>query len=414
MPESSGEAFQAAVFFMDAGRVERQMRYSEFEAFLDGYVGLSDLRETDVKAVYVRLSPALGILGLVFFRIYFDEEGRADSSWNIPIESLALKGGRGPDLGSGTIRLVCRSQCPDPAVADDLWDPDMSPSSNDFQSIRKAVESNRLRLPKEEAPQEAIPVLTSEAPVSTPADAGKSDDEHRRKLARLIREQRLRIKTLQSAHRDRVLEHQRQHRMEVQALRLKVEDLSQSFEQMKVANEQLKRKLSERNEQYLVLQEKLPTAESIQENESSRAESVLIKEQLERKQRELDLRTQQLEAAEAELESLSNQALDDEGLLRQLREHSIFLVAYHPGVGHITIPYEELTRYFADAQAYAADVCGMTPPAYARWLEHYEEPVCTFLEKGERCGAPVIRVSVPAEFRLGRDDRCEAHQPAEG
>jgi hypothetical protein len=202
--------------------------------------------------------------------------------------------------------------------------------------------------------------------------------------------------------------------MEVQALRLKMEDLSQSFEQMKVANEQLKRKLSERNEQYLALQEKLPTAESIQENESSRAETVLIKEQLERKQRELDLRTQQLEAAEAELETARGQAFDDEGLLRQLREHSIFLVAYHPGVGHITIPYDELSRYFADAQAYAADVCGITPPAYARWLEHYEQPVCTYQEKGERCGAAVIRVGVPAEFRPGRDDRCEVHQPAEG
>lgn len=412
MPEPAGEAFHAAVFFMDDGQVGRQMRYSEFEAFLDGYVGLSDMRETDVKAVYVHLSPALGVQSLVFFRIYFDEEGRADSSWNIPVETLARTGGRGPDLGNGPIRLVCRSQCPDPGLAEELWDPDMSPSSNDFQSIRKAVKANRLRFPKQEEEVE-IPVLTTAATTASETTESRADEEHRAKLARLIREQRLRIKMLQSTHRDRLLEHQRQHRMEVQALRLQMEDLSQQYQQIKIANEQLKRKLGERNEQYLALQEKLPAAEAVQQSESSRAESVLLKEQLERKQRELDMRGQQLQAAEEELEALRAHDLDDKGLLEQLREHSIFLVAYHPGVGHITIPYDELSRYLADVQAYAAGVCGITPPAYARWLAHYEEPVCTYREKNEPCGAPVLRIGVPAEFRPGRDDRCEEHQDAE-
>ncbi len=43
----------SAVFFMDGSQVSRQMRASEFGAFLDGYVGLSDLAETDVRAVLV-------------------------------------------------------------------------------------------------------------------------------------------------------------------------------------------------------------------------------------------------------------------------------------------------------------------------------------------------------------------------
>lgn len=76
----------AAVFFMDEGQVVRQMRASEFGAFLDGYVGLSDLAETDVKAVLVELDPELRVQALVFFRIWFDEEGRADANWNVPIE----------------------------------------------------------------------------------------------------------------------------------------------------------------------------------------------------------------------------------------------------------------------------------------------------------------------------------------
>lgn len=100
----------SAVFFVEGSQVAREMRATEFGAFLDGYVGLSDLAETDVRAVLVELSPDLRVQALVFFRIWFDEEGRADSHWNLPIEELARQGAKGPDMGGGPIRLVCRSQ----------------------------------------------------------------------------------------------------------------------------------------------------------------------------------------------------------------------------------------------------------------------------------------------------------------
>ncbi|MCK7552614.1 hypothetical protein [Marinobacter goseongensis] len=202
----------SAVFFMDGSNVSRQMRATEFGAFLDGYVGLSDLAETDVRAVLVNLGGDLLVRSLVFFRIYFDEEGRADSHWNIPIEKLALVGAKGPDMGAGPIRLVCRSQCPDPAVAPELWDPDMTPGSNTFQFIRKAIEANSLKFRKvEPAQEEQIPTLAAEPPQAETAD--------RARLAQLIREQRLRIKTLQSVHRDSLADIQREHRLEMQALR---------------------------------------------------------------------------------------------------------------------------------------------------------------------------------------------------
>ena len=37
----------AAVFFVEGNQVAREMRATEFGAFLDGYVGLSDLAETE-------------------------------------------------------------------------------------------------------------------------------------------------------------------------------------------------------------------------------------------------------------------------------------------------------------------------------------------------------------------------------
>ena len=63
----------SAVFFVEGNQVAREMRANEFGAFLDGYVGLSDLAETDVRAVLVELSGDLRVQALVFFRIWFDE-----------------------------------------------------------------------------------------------------------------------------------------------------------------------------------------------------------------------------------------------------------------------------------------------------------------------------------------------------
>ena len=210
----------SAVFFMDGSQVARQMRLSEFGAFLDGYVGLSDLAETDVRAVLVNLSTDLNVRSLVFFRIWFDEEGRADSHWNVPIEALAEQGAKGPNMGGGPIRLVCRSQCPDPEFANELWDPDMTPGNNHFQAIRKAVDANTLRFQKIEPEEENIPVLTAPTPQSN-SDDGSRD---RARLAQVLREQRLRIKTLQSVHRDSLADLQREHRNEMQGLRSELAD----------------------------------------------------------------------------------------------------------------------------------------------------------------------------------------------
>lgn len=406
----------SAVFFMDGSEVSRQMRASEFGAFLDGYVGLSDLADSDVKAVFVLLSASLTIKSLVFFRIYFDEEGRADASWNLPVEKLAKKGAKGPDLGGGPIRLVCRSQCPASANADELWDPDMTPGSNHFQSIRRAVDANTLKFRKQSPPSDDdIPVLAADSGGQPPA--GRQDDPEaadRSRLAQLIREQRLRIKTLQSVHRDALSDLQRENRHEIQALRNELADLQQRYERQKLSNEQLKKRLVERNEQYLSMQEQIASdaANKDREGATASAEVVLLKEQLDRRQRELELRDEKIVALEQENYDLRHQTPTEDSVMDHLQNHSVFLVAYHPGVGHVTLPYDAIESYFKNPVAYAAERCGLNEPAYRQWLAHYEHPVCCHEgKKGALCGEPVMRVSQPSEFRPGTDDRCESHQP---
>ncbi|WP_303284893.1 DNA repair protein [Marinobacter sp. SS8-8] len=413
--ESAGQAAEgySAVFFMEGSQVAREMRASEFGAFLDGYVGLSDLAETEVRAVLVELSDDLLVQALVFFRIWFDEEGRADSHWNLPIEALAGRGAKGPDMGGGAIRLVCRSQCPDPQYKEDLWDPDMTPGNNHFQAIRKAVEVNNLKFRKIEPVQEEnIPVLSAQAEDSADPEESAAA-ANRSRLAQLIREQRLRIKTLQSVHRDSLSDIQREHRLEMQGLRSEMANLEQKYERQRLRNEQLKKRLAERNEQYLTMQEQMVSGgeDKQRDDANADAEMVLLREQLERRQRELELRDDKIVALEQENHELRHREPAENSILDHLKRQSVFLVAYHPGVGHVTLPYDDIEAYFNNPTAYAADRCGMNEPAYREWLEHYENPVCTHEDEGgKRCGEPILRISQPAEFRPGIDDCCEKHQ----
>lgn len=409
--------FHVAVFFMEDDQVTRQMRFSEFEAFLDGYVGLSDLADTDVKAVLVVMSKTLQIQSLVFFRIWFDEEGRADASWSVPIERLALEGARGPDLGHGPVRLVCRSQTPDAAWAEWLWDPNMAPGANHFQAIRRMVEQNRLGFTVAQ-PEQDIPVLGRESlapPAADDADDDLEDSsltpERRLRLATQLREQRLRIKTLMSLHRDEIQDIEREYRIQLHAQRRELEEALQTQQRLEMINGQLKQRLQERTEQYLELQRmQLPEVPTSNEDLAN----LLWEERLERKEREAERLRQELEEMRMRVVMLQARPPELERLIGQLQDKGLFLVAYHPGAGHLTIPYEELSRYLDTPLQFAAEACGVSEPAYRAWLKHYEHPVCLHadvLAPDAVCGAPVRRVGEPTEFVLGRDDRCHAHRP---
>ena len=107
---------EAIIFFAD-NHVIKEMLYPEFEAVLDRVVGISEFAGQKVGAVYLRINGQLQANAAVFFNLGFDAKGNADDRWNIPLQHLADKGGRGPDLGAGAIKLSCRSQCADRHLA---------------------------------------------------------------------------------------------------------------------------------------------------------------------------------------------------------------------------------------------------------------------------------------------------------
>lgn len=433
MAGKDSDAHAAVFFWGKQGGITRHMLFSEFEALLDGLVALPDYNDEDARAAYVLISRSGKLKAIVFFNIYFDEEGRADSGWNIPVERLASISGKGPDLGGGPIRLSCRSQCAINWHQNDLWDPDMTPGSNDFIQVRKAVESNRLRL-QFEGDDEDIPMLESAEPPVVDAVAldEELDKSKRLKLARVLKEQRLRIRTLESYRETAATDSDREQRIIIHAYKNEIQTLKLTLEKLKLQNEKLLEKLSSRNEQFIDLQdkvsdqsrlvealeEKLKTANAGEreqiEKQKLEAELVLLREQLDRRDLDLayrDEREEQLRAELDELKETQNASGSDEAILDKLKALEVVYTAYHPGVGHITMTNNEIRDYAKNPSAFVAAKCFVTEEQYRAWLEHYENPVCRHSSNGGTCLAPIDKVSSPGDFELGVADRCSKHKP---
>lgn len=453
-----------AVLFLEDQSVVRQMRYTEFEAVLDGVVPMTEIAEAEAKAVYVVIDQQLSIRALVFFTIYFDEDGRADSEWNLPLRRLARTAGPGPDLGGGPVRLACRSQCPISWHLADLWDPDISPGGNDFKLLKKAVTDNRLGFEPRSAKAAVnraarssaqttrsssgyndVPAVEEYSNADADEDLSLSEEllampqndidavDHKTRLARVLRDQRLRIDALADKQAVEVEDLLRTQRLEQQAHRNRVQILEQKLQQSLVLGEQLKKKLTARGEQILKLQgeaerqkaqmaslhkqlaliQKSAPAQDGSGDENQRRESRLqaelsiVKEQLERREAERLVRLEREEQLGTEMRALQMQLEDQDELafVQQLAEQDVVFVVYHTGAGHLTLPLADLRTYQENPTAYAAGRCFVTEQHYRNWLEHNENPLC------ETCGATVERITVPADYEHGEDNRCAQHKP---
>lgn len=440
MGRTKSDFFYEAILFMQQNRVVKQMHYREFEAILDQVVGLPEYADQEASLVFVELDKQLNIRALVFFQLYFDETGQADPEWNMPLRQLAKNAGPGPDMGAGPIRLCCRSQCPINWHQKDMWDPSMKPGANDFLVIRRAMAENRLGFQREETlePEPSVPLTQPERTDVPREDVLDLPEDlplaQRAKTARLLREQRLRIKTLVGQHQEALAEVNRQARIEIQALRNELQGYRQRAEQFKVLNEQQKTALEQsearcqalRNEldeckRKLALLEKRLLAgangasEKPEVRERLEAELAALREQLERRDLELISRDEREELLRAEIDELKEAIAqgggNGTGLLRRLADLDVVFMVYHPGAGHISIPPADAERYLANPTAYAAEKCFVTEPHYRAWLEHYEHPACSHrMPSGDLCGAPLERVTLPNEFVPGQDNRCEMHQ----
>ena len=442
------QTVEAVLFFNDGG-VCKEMLYPEFEAVLDGMVSMPEFADQQMRVVYVLINTRLQIRAAVFFFLDFNEDGSADSGWNIPLRNLAERTGRGPDLGAGPIRLACRSQCPVSWYQMHLWDPELTQSQNHLVMLRDRIKRNQLGLLVEEDTPQAVPAerlqmvaedawyAADSATQTSIRRAEKLEQEQRLKAAQLIKQQRLRIASLEQ-QREADISRLRELAAQQQAKLLdEIAQLRQELLEKEGLVEQLQVQLHEQVEGFQKNREEMSRQlRALEQNGRAEADAARAQfdEELRRQiaaavaeykeqvsirdvelayRNELDSQLQEeIEQLRGRCETLAEQSGDR--VLERLCALGVAFMAYHPGAGHLTIPLADITRYRQNPLAYAAAKCAVSEEQYKQWVEHYQQPVCiATLSSGERCNMPLDKVETPARFVLGESNCCARHRSQE-
>lgn len=427
-----------AILFFDHRGISKSMLYADFEAILDGMVGVPEFADKEVRGAYCLVNGQLRVRSLVLFTIDFDEDGMADTTWNVPLRHLAEHAGQGPDMGAGPIRLACRSQCPVAWHQDQMWDPGMKPGANDFIAIRDSI---RERGPKmglemdDEMDAAAPPVVGSSAPTIAPEadESQKKADQERVRLARIIKELRLRVQTLENTQSEDAAKVRYAAQQKEEILNAQLEKVMSQFKAIKSQNGALREQNESLKGQLLSLNQSLEEQSRRSEHQGSEMEVLTEQYKLALEQRLEEERakmSEQLHALEMDVltrddligqlrgeiaEQKRNKAKDANSgaqkTLEKLEELGLSFIAFHPGAGHISIAAEQVASYMENPIAFAARKCLVTEDHYRAWLAHYESPTCQVRVGADEspCGKRVIRVEVPNQFKPGVSD-CNANR----
>ncbi|EWC42573.1 chromosome partitioning protein ParA [Pseudomonas stutzeri] len=434
-----------AVLFFNEGTVCKEMLYPEFEAVLDGVVALPEFADRQMCAVYVMINPRLQIRAAVFFCLDFNDDGSADSGWNIPLRQLAERTGRGPDMGAGPIRLACRSQCPVSWHQMHMWDPKLTAERNDLVVLRETIKRNQLGLLVDEdlpltVPAERLQMVAEDtwyaAEVAREAAVRRSEAharEQRQKAALLIRQQRQRIANLERLREEETSRLRAGAEKERRLLQDELRSLQQQLQQQSDINTSLHAQLAAQGESFQTAREEmsrqLRTLEANGRVEVSAArdqfeheaqariaaavaeyrEQVAIRDVELAYRNELDAQLEEeIQRLKAECDELRRSV---DRVPEELSRQGVVFMAYHPGAGHLTIAVQDLARYRANPMAYAAAKCLVAEEQYRQWLEHYQIPACVAtLPSGERCAMPLDRIDSPARFVIGASNCCARHR----
>ncbi|ERP92128.1 hypothetical protein Q670_10960 [Alcanivorax sp. P2S70] len=440
---SSSAVTSEAILFFDHRGISKSMLYSDFEAILDGMVGVPEFADKEVRGAYCVVNGQLKVRGLVLFTIDFDEDGMADTTWNVPLRHLVEHAAQGPDMGAGPVRLACRSQCPVAWHQDQLWDPGMKPGANDFIAIRDTIYDRGSKMGLEldddmEPPSIAPPVLGAQEVPAAPAvkadeEVRKKDDEERVRLARIIKELRLRVQTLENSQSEEAAKLRYSAQQKEEILNAQIEKVMGQFKALKSQNGALREQNESLKAQVLSLNQSLEEQSRRSENQGSELEVLTEQYKLALEQRLEEERARLAEQIHAkEMDVLNrddligelreevtalkrNQAKEANSgaqkVLEKLEELGLSFIAFHPGAGHISIPANQIAGYMENPVAFAARKCLVTEDHYRAWLAHYENPVCQvgIGQDGQACGKRVIRVEVPNQFKPGVSD-CNANR----
>ena len=445
-----------AVMFFDNHMIVKEMLYPEFEAILDQVVGISEFKGQTVRAAYVRINAYLNITAAVFFLIDFNDSGNADKGWNIPLRHMADNSVGGPDLGSGPIKLSCRSQCSVSWHQRSLWDPKMEAENNTFQLLTTVSKSNRLgfavveKVSKKSSSSKTVAGVKGSKGSSSKNHLSKSErkeiekkiteelkgkflKEIKEQSASLLEEQKLRIATMKSDALDHVEKLQQQYQQKLSSVTENLEATKKLFSEEKQRNLLLKKTLDNKAQDFQKaredLQQQIKQGKEVGQSQLTKLEKKFeqevkakidiscaeLKENLNMREMELFYRDEEVIRLRDEIKQLreDKQSLVDSSgdqLLKKLDKSGISFVASQPGMNQLTVPYVELSTYLESPAQYAANKCSVDLELYQKWKAHYELSVCGHkLSNGSACAEPIPTVEHPVRFILGEGDRCTKH-----
>lgn len=421
---SKPQLIEAVMFFAEDGSIGKQMFYTEFETLLDGLVKMPDFADQQVRATYLMINARLQIRSVVFFYLDFDESGAPDSGWNIPLQQMAERAGRGPDLGGGPIRLACRSQCPVSWHQMHLWDPSLAPGNNDLALLRDAVKLNSLGIlfqdeeAKTMAPGRLQVASEDQWYVADPSRdlaeklAERLSRDYRQKAAQLVKQQRERLASLSQEHQlelTRVAAHAETQLNELQG---QMQTLRQALRQQEMLNQTLKVQLTEQ----LAIQQSERDEMAVRlraAERHARTEREILREQFDEELRARVIAAQAGAEEQTRRREAEAAQLGAHQVLERLAGQGVVFVVFHPGAGHLTVPLQDVDRYLGSPLAYAASKCFVPEAQYRQWLDHYQRPRCEGLQAdGHRCDVAIERVETPGRFVFGDSNCCMVHKAA--
>lgn len=425
---SRREDSASAIFFFSDTGIAKELLYTEFEALLEGFTPETEWAGRDAKAAYLELSPDLSLKSAVFFLVAFDSEGWVEASWNMPLVNLARMAK--PLAGDDSPRVMTAANVDCQDYIDLLWTPDLSLDSEVLDSIRNALAVNRLGLSKkvtDEVPAAENSVV--DAAVSHEPLSGAMESQ----LAHLLQSQMAGAKGV--AHTLAELEQvKEEYEAKLAALSNDLAEKVQQYQSAKAQVELLEaqldskdRRLSELKKYYELKLEKTKGEESdyikaLRIHYEKESSEQITNAKLEYKEllnwREVELmyraeRESQLheEIAKLRLQNSELGQADADNLLQTLSEKGISFMAYQVGLGHISIPVDDIPLYLANPVGFVAAYCNVTQAVYLDWLAHYHAPVCRVtIDSGEPCGMDVERIDTPELFMVGVSDCCAKHR----
>lgn len=250
MTEQDGYEEIVLLFNAELKGIDGEYTAPDFKALLEGGATLPRHAASVVKAAFAVVGAALSVRAIVFFSFKVDEDGLADPSFNLPLRYLADNAGPGPDLGTGTVRLACRGQCPVPWHSVHLWEPVSDAESGSIELVQKAVWRNRLGLKPSGALGDAVDDDAVELVETRPRLQIQQQTQQKALEARLTEtfgeEGKVNLEKLIRQHNDRLSEVSDKYRSELvsqqQGYLEQIRNCRQEIQQLKSAlrNEQQK------------------------------------------------------------------------------------------------------------------------------------------------------------------------------